>query len=75
MIKANVRSDKTNEMLLKYQRDIEDLREKLLVYETEGKTVNTEGLDIRRILEERIKLLTNMLFSRNNKEEPKDKEL
>ena len=60
-----------------YQKDIEELRQKLTTYETEGSNNNNnDWLDIRKILEERIKLLTNMLFSRNKTEdEPKDKEL
>ena len=77
VIQANVRSDKTNELLIMYQKDIEELRQKLTTYETEGSNNNNnDWLDIRKILEERIKLLTNMLFSRNKTEdEPKDKEL
>jgi Kinesin motor domain len=76
VIKANVRSDKTNELLLIYQKDIEDLRQKLSTYENEGRVSNNDKSDIRRTLEERIKLLTSMLFSRHkNEDEPKDEEL
>ena len=80
MIQANVRSDKTNELLQMYQKDIEELRLRLSAYEleTEGKNITTmtEGPDIRKVLEERIKLLTNMLFARHKEEdEPKGKEL
>lgn len=79
VIQANVRSDKTNELLLMYQKDIEELRLRLNAYEIENQDRSVpliEGPDIKKVLEERIKLLTNMLFSRHRDEdEPKGKEL
>ena len=84
VIQANVRSDKTNELLLMYQKDIEELRIRLSAYENEVKTnnscnnttTNIETSNIRKVLEERIKLLTGMLFTKNKHEiEQKDREL
>ncbi|OMJ82840.1 hypothetical protein SteCoe_16373 [Stentor coeruleus] len=87
VVKANIHSDKTNELLLMYQKDIEELRQRLNAYENESKsvvvetegidaTINTEGNDIRKILEERIKMITGILFSKKLSEnEPQAKEL
>jgi hypothetical protein len=87
VVKANVHSDKTNELLLTYQKDIEELRLKLSAYENESRVVvmesegvdatfNTDGNDIRKILEERIKMLTGVLFTKRKvDDEPQAKEL
>ena len=70
-VEANIRNNKNAEILQAYQRDIDMLRAQIELAQENGKIRAEETITMKKLLEERILKLTNLLINRDSKEKRK----
>ncbi|CAG9327820.1 unnamed protein product [Blepharisma stoltei] len=69
-IEANIKSNKSAELIEAYQRDIEQLKKELEIAQQGGQTRFEEAIQVKTQLEERISRLTQMLINQSRQHAP-----